>query len=145
VIYFDASVLLEIYLGQPRAVEARDLLRSPGPKVASWLLAVEVPVLLRRALAGGRRNQGLLNRALKRFDQDLEGVSLFEGLAGVAARVRVDPRLAHCRSLDAVHVGSALQIQEMAGHGVQLATFDERLARVAHAVGLTTFPAVVPR
>ncbi|MDP2307911.1 MAG: PIN domain-containing protein [Pseudomonadota bacterium] len=130
-IYLDSSVLLELYLGQPRADEARALLAAPLPLVSSWLLAVEVPVVLRRALSARPVDAPLLAAALARFDADVEAVSLFSDTAGVARRVRADARLAHCRTLDAIHAASALLLQEMAGTSVSFATFDRRLGDVA--------------
>jgi len=130
VIYLDTSVLLQLYLRQPRAEEAREVLATNEPKVASWLLAVEAVVVLRRTLGDAA---GTL---LTRLDLDLKAFSLVDRLSEVAERVRQDPRLARCRSLDALHVATALELQAMAGHAVRLATFDTRLAEVAREVGL---------
>jgi len=130
-IYLDTSVLLHLYLRQPRAAEAREILATNEPKVASWLLVVEAVVVLRRSL--GEAAGALLTR----LDLDLKAFSLVDRLSEVAERVRQDPRLAHCRSLDALHVATALELQGMAGHAVRLATFDARLAKVARDVGLT--------
>lgn len=47
-IYVDSSILLELYLDGPRATDARAILDEPETKVASWLLTVEIPVVLRR-------------------------------------------------------------------------------------------------
>ena len=136
-IYIDSSVLLEIYLSQPRAAEARALLAQGTPKVSSWLLVIEVSIVLRRALAHARDNHKL-KWLLQRFDEDIRGISLFNGIHEVAQLVRLDRRYAGCRALDALHAGTALQAQEMSGHPVQLATFDTHLADLAQKLGLGT-------
>ena len=136
-IYLDSSLLLELYLSQPRADEAQRVLAFDEPKVSSWLLAIEVPVVLRRALGRDPRNRSLLADALVRFDEDLKAVSLIERLAGVADRVRREERFSECRTLDALHAAAALEIQAMAGHPVRMATFDQRLGELAKSLGLS--------
>lgn len=135
-IYLDSSVLLELYLGQPHAAEARALLATPAPLVSSWLLAVEVPVILRRALSTRREDAALLVAALARFDADVEAISLFSDTAEISRRVRSDARLAQCRTLDAIHAASALLVQEMSGRSVSFATFDRRLGEVVASLPL---------
>lgn len=134
-IYLDSSVLLEHYLGGARQEEARAVLARREPKVASWLLMVEVPVALRRLLSR-KRHAKALGRALARFDQDVEAISLVDSLTDVAIRVRSDARFAHCRSLDAVHACTALLLREWTGRTVEMATFDRRLQELARELDL---------
>lgn len=136
-IYVDSSVLLELYLDGPRAAEARALLDEPETKVASWLLMVEVPVVLRRALPGAR-NRAVLTRSLERFDADVEDIGLVDSLTDVGIRIRSDHRFARCRALDAVHACTALLLKEWTGHPVRLETFDDRLAALASELSLQT-------
>jgi predicted nucleic acid-binding protein len=138
-IYLDSSVLLELYLGGPRAAEARSVLDEPEAKVASWLLSVEVPVVLRRALpAAGDRT--VLARCLDRFDDDVADIGLVDSLTDVGLRVRSDHRFARCRALDAVHACTALLLREWTGHAVRLETFDARLDALARELNLRVTP-----
>lgn len=136
-IYLDSSVLLEHYLSQPRADEARQLLAHAEAHVSSYLIAVEVPVVLRRCLGASKADATLLERALRAFDGDLETLYLASSLPEVAQAIRRDPRFSACRALDAIHAATALVIQGMAAQQVTLATFDERLGQLGRAVGLT--------
>ena len=134
-IYLDSSVLVELYLGGLRAVDARATLDEPEAKVASWLVLVEVPVVLRRALPrGGDRD--VLAACLDRFDRDLEDIALVDALTDVGLRVRSDPRFARCRALDAIHACTAMLLREWTGRAVRLETFDARLAELAGELGL---------
>jgi predicted nucleic acid-binding protein len=135
VIYLDSSVLLELYLAGQRSAEARRILDEPESKAASFLLVVEVPVVLRRALSRPR-DATVLARALERFDADLEGIALIDSLTDVGLRVRSDRRFARCRALDAIHVCTALLLREWTGHAVRVETFDERLGALAGQLGL---------
>lgn len=134
-IYLDSSVLLELYLGAPRAAEARAILDEPESKVASWLLLVEVPIVLRRALPGSGQRDALA-ACLQRFDQDAQDIGLVGSLTDIALRVRSDARFARCRALDAVHACTALLLREWTGGSVRMATFDTRLAELAEDLHL---------
>lgn len=135
-IYLDSSVLLELYLGAPRAAEARAVLDEPEAKVSSWLLVVEVPVVLRRALTGPAGRNALAT-CLERFDTDVQDIGLVASLADVGLRIRSDPRFARCRALDAIHACTAMLLREWTGRAVRLATFDDRLAELATELHLT--------
>ena len=139
-LYIDSSILLEAYLSQPRKNEALKIMGRAEPKVSSWLLAIEVPIVLRRLLSSNARNKALLAAALAQFDKDKRGISLMEGLAALSARVQHDPRFSSCRALDAIHTAAALQFQETANHPVYVATFDQRLQALAGSLGLRTVP-----
>lgn len=134
-IYVDASVLLELYLGGARSAEARAVLDEPEAKVASWLLAVEAPIVLRRALSR-EVDRAVLAACLERLDADLADIGLVDALADVALRVRSDARFARCRALDAVHACTALLLREWTGRRVRVATFDARLDELAGELDL---------
>jgi predicted nucleic acid-binding protein len=129
-IHLDSSVLLGLYLGGARAPEAQELLDATETKVASWLLMVEVPIVLRRALQRPR-DRAVLRRSLERFDTDVRSIALVDSLTDVGVRIRSDGRSARCRALDAVHACTALLLREWTGHAVRLATFDRKLAGLA--------------
>jgi predicted nucleic acid-binding protein len=135
VIYLDSSVLVELYLGGQRAANARRVLDEPEAKVASWLVMVEVPVVLRRALPR-TTDRNVLAACLDRFDRDLEDIALVDALTDVGLRVRSDPRFARCRALDAIHACTAMLLREWTGRAVRLETFDARLAELAGDLGL---------
>ena len=139
-LYVDSSLLLSIYLAQDRAAEAQRILGAHPVRVASWLVAVEVPVVLRRALQAVPAGDAFLIRALQHFDADVRGIALYDGMPEVAGRVRADARLSRCRSSDAIHIATAIQLREETGHPVTMATFDLRLAEVARAVDIPTVP-----
>lgn len=134
-IYVDSSVLLELYLGQKRAGEARAILDEPESKIASWLLLVEIPIVLRRTLSRPT-DRDVLAASLERLDADVQDIGLVDSLTDVAIRVRSDARFARCRSLDAVHACTAMLMREWTGRAVRLETFDDRLAALATELGL---------
>lgn len=127
-IYLDSSVLVELYLDQPRAGDARRLLTQSGPYVSSVLLAIEVPIVLRRALSPDSGQAVRLAAALANLDENLRVITLVDKMPEIARRIREDARFAQCRALDAIHAATALHVQEVGGFPVKVATFDARLA-----------------
>lgn len=114
---------------------SREILDRPDAKIASWLLLVEVPIVLRRALHGPEHRQ-LLAACFERLDEDVQDIGLVDAFTDVAIRVRSDHRFARCRSLDAIHACTALLMREWTGRAVRLETFDDRLAQLASELDL---------
>jgi uncharacterized protein len=129
VIYLDTSAFVKLIRGERETSALQTFLRerSDAPLVASALLVVET----RRAVL--RQARGDLARAdllLTRIDQ----VDITRAVLEAASRLP-DPTL---RSLDAIHLATALQL----GRDLDaLVTYDSRLAAAAGRQGV---PVVTP-
>jgi predicted nucleic acid-binding protein len=129
VIYLDTSAFVKLVRGERETPSLQEFLTErPGtPLVSSALLVVET----RRAIV--RQAPGELARAdllLTRIDQ----VDITRAVVEAASRLP-DPTL---RSLDAIHLATALQLgQELTA----LVTYDSRLAAAA---GRQQLPVVTP-
>ena len=138
-LYIDSSVLLADYLDQPAAAHARAAWSRDHELVSSVLLAVEVPIVLRRALAGRDATADtLLAGRLSRLDDDLTRISLLTDLTASVERIRQDARLSASRTLDALHAAAALQFHEATEGQVTVLTADRRLAALCADIGLPT-------
>lgn len=135
-IYLDSSVMLSVYLDEDGADDIIRIIEGRTTLVGSWLLPMEVYVSLRRNVGRVVEAQSFVEDTLSRFDEDLGDIELMEDVGAVSDRIRDDPRLARCRTLDAIHVASALWWQESTASPVRVATLDRRVAEVSQAVGL---------
>jgi predicted nucleic acid-binding protein len=129
VIYLDTSAFVKLVRGEPETLALQAFLRDrpAGPLVSSALLVVET----RRAVLREAPDQ--LARAdllLTRIDQ----VDVTRSVLEAASRLP-DPAL---RSLDAIHLATALQLE---GDLEALVTYDGRLAAAA---GRQKLPVVTP-
>jgi len=129
VIYLDTSAFVKLIRGEPETPALQAFLRDrpAGPLVSSALLVVET----RRAVLREAPDQ--LARAdllLTRVDQ----VDVTRSVLEAASRLP-DPVL---RSLDAIHLATALQLEEDLE---ALVTYDGRLAEAA---GRQKLPVVTP-
>ncbi len=123
-IYLDASVVLaELF--------AEDRRPSPGfwknPFVSSRLLEYEIWTRFHASGAAARHGEAVR--------QLLSAVSFLELAPTVLART-VDPFPAPVRTLDALHLATALYFAERQRKRLEVATYDLRMAAAARAVGL---------
>jgi predicted nucleic acid-binding protein len=130
---FDSSVVVALLSSEPRSARALELWEGNPDRVGSILLAIEAEVALRR-LAVVRPS--LSKEASERLSSVLAEVTLKHVDDDVARIVRATPKLARCRSLDAVHLATALHFAGLSDEPTVMVTFDARMAEVAASVGL---------
>jgi predicted nucleic acid-binding protein len=123
-IYLDASAFVKLVVPEPETPSLSAALNSVVRLVASEILEVEVLRASRRAGADtrGARAQLAAVRLMPLTDE-------IRALAG-----ELDPP--SIRSLDAIHVASALSLRERLKG---LFTYDERMSRAARDAGLDVY------
>jgi predicted nucleic acid-binding protein len=125
--YLDASAIVKLATVEAETAALREHLAQYDARVTSRLSAVEVPRALARR---GPDSVRVAADALTEVMGSLQLVELTEEVASHAATL--EP--ATVRSLDAVHLASALAV----GTDLEaLITYDTRLAAAARASGLT--------
>lgn len=126
-IYLDTSVALAHILAEDRAPPGALWQQS---LVSSRLLEYEMWTRLHARGLGrshGEEARGLLGR-----------VALIEFAPPILARA-LEPFPVPVRTLDALHFAS-IEFLRSRGQTVDLATYDDRLAAAAHALGVPLFP-----
>lgn len=122
-IYIDSSVALAYLLAESRA-PSRSFLESA--LVSSRLLEYEVWTRLH---AKG------VDRAIRRnADMLLAGVELV-GMRRDALRRALEPWPMHLRTLDALHMATAVYLRS-AGGPIEVASYDHRMVAAAQALGI---------
>jgi hypothetical protein len=123
-VYVDSSALLKLVLSEPERPALEQVLSRWPDRISSVLLPIECRRIVLRA--------GNPPEVVDRLEKELSGVTLIrleEAVQTLAGAIG-PPRL---RSLDAIHVASALSIGD---YPEAFVTYDERLADAARAVGL---------
>lgn len=122
-VYLDASALVKLVVAEPESSALARFLRDWKSRVTSRISSVEVSRVSRRIA---------IAEVVKRADALLDNIAFVE-LSSDIARVAgaLDPPM--LRSLDAVHVASALSLGSDAGPFV---TYDARMQEAATAEGL---------
>lgn len=123
-IYLDSSALVKLIVTEPESAALTELLRAWPDRISSALALTEVPRALRRA--------GFGNPERSRARQVLTRVNLVEVDRRIlAAAVSLDPPT--LRTLDAIHVATALAVREDLGGVV---SYDLRLSAAAQRAQL---------
>jgi predicted nucleic acid-binding protein len=121
-VYMDASALVKLVLDEPGHVDLRAYLGQRRSRATSVISTVEVPRAVARAI-------GVEAAALA---PHLHGaIVLHLGADVAAAAARLGP--VTLRSLDAIHLASALELGDDLDDFV---TYDRRLADAARSLGL---------
>lgn len=130
--YLDSSALLKLAVREPETASLEAHLASSEGLLTSQLAVLECRRAVRRASHA---------RLLQAMDVVLDAVYLLDVTPAILEQAaRLDPPL--LRSLDAIHLATALSIGEPQ---LEVITYDTRFADAAHATGLTVVqPGITP-
>jgi predicted nucleic acid-binding protein len=140
--YFDSSAILEVLLeGESREAVA-ECWEDASARVTSTLLGIEAITVLRRAGTQLRRapNSSLMRARFTALETFLDGMAIHDVNRDVLETLRLTPSLSDCRSLDAVHLATALLFQRHFDQPLAMCTLDQRMRRIAGAHHLTVGP-----
>ncbi len=135
--YFDSSAVLAFLLGQREGPAAFALWTERRIRISSILLRAECLVNIRRharSLAGKVPLSWLSSRE-KALSGSLSEVTLAQVDEALLETLESEPALAECRTLDALHLCTALRFREELDGRLDLVTLDERMALVAARLG----------
>ena len=135
--YVDTSVLLKRYIEEAGAADSRRLLRRYRV-VSSAIAPVEATSALWRRRAANDVADADLQAILRRLVDDRSHWELVDLTADVLDRAEQVIQRAGVRTLDAVHLASALAVQAASGRGrtMQFITADARQREAAVGLGL---------
>lgn len=133
--YYDSSALLEVALGGASARAVVACWDEDPVRVASVLLEAESLVVLRRAASRvrGKRRIGLL-------DELLAAIVVRDVDSEVLRVLRRAPSLSSCRSLDALHIATALFFRLHLDEPLRICVLDRRMRELATAHGFPVVP-----
>ena len=130
-VYLDTSTVLRVILGQP---DPLSVWGQWGEATTSEILGLEAPRAidrLRFEAAIGDDDMGALQQALARVESTIATISLTR----VVLRRAALPMTTPVKTLDAIHLASAMLFQEHSGRTLLFATHDARQTIAARALG----------
>jgi len=140
--YFDSSLLLSILLNETRSEEALAIWQSNKVRVSSVLLKFEMNISLRRRI---KQQKGIFDderlktrlQKLDKFLRDIFYIDITENFENSVSN-NYDI-LSKCKSLDAIHIATALDISEKYGRSeICICSFDRNMLKVAKEFGFET-------
>jgi predicted nucleic acid-binding protein len=143
VLFLDASALIKAYVEEAGDATVRALvLRARGDLFLSEFVALEVLTSIRNVHRGTPRERYLA--AVQRFWSDYPSrfsrVEVDGKVVSDAIALTTSRREARARSLDVLHLATALRLQTSSGvAAVTMVTSDQDLAALSKECGLRTF------
>jgi predicted nucleic acid-binding protein len=143
VVFFDSSALVKAYLEEDgTGVVLGAMERNPGSLFISRFVALEVVTTLRTAFRDAQREEW--GEVLAEFRTDYESsfnvVQVGPEVVERAVALAVSYRMARARSMDLLHLATALHLQgSRPRQRVTLVTSDHDLAELSATCGLRTF------
>jgi predicted nucleic acid-binding protein len=124
--YFDSSTVLSILLNENRQEEAYSLWHNSKIKVSSILLKIETIVTLRRTYEQNKTkfDSNWLGRKTKELEEYLNEVNYIIIDEEIERIIHLRKELSNCKTLDAIHIATALQYREICEENTNLYTFD---------------------
>ncbi len=137
--YAESSAVLAWVLGEPDGSQVREILRDATRVVTSALTGVESARALARGATTGRITAADELAALRLLDTAERSWTLLDLTDRVLNRSRVPFPNEPVRTLDALHLATAVLFQEALGN-VTMVSLDERVRSNARGLGLGVEP-----
>lgn len=139
--YYDASFLLAGFLETAQPVH-NPLWDDEPAKFGSTLLEAECVTVLRRVTATRPSIEAteFLTTRFEWLDRCVASIHVECVNNEVLRRLRNEPRLAACRTLDALHLATALLFQDQLDDPLTICTLDNRMRTTAQTLGFHTAP-----
>ena len=135
-LYLDSSSFLKLFIAEPQSATMRNLLETAHGLTTSVIAWPEGRGGLARAERSGRISPEYHAEAITQLTEFLTSATVIDMTVGVA-RVAGDLAARYfLRGLDAIHLASALTLQEGLGEAVSFSSFDSRLNEAAADCGL---------
>jgi len=139
--YFDSSLLLAILFDESRFDEAFDIWKASEARVSSVLLKIETFISLQRHYKQNEKRLGetWLHKKEKTLYSLLGDVFYKDITVPFADKIMLNRSLAACKSLDAIHVATALSFNENSRREpIRICSFDNNMLKIAKELGFET-------
>lgn len=134
--YFDTSALVKRYVSEPGSAKVSQWIEERAERAVSRVALVETMSAFSRRVREKHLTPATRARLWRKLEKDLESFALVDVVAAVIDRAAVLCTRHPLRTLDAVHLASALALRDSLDDDVTFASADESLLRIAEQVGL---------
>ena len=136
ILYLDTSALVKLYVRETGSGEVKKLARESAALATSIVAYAEVRAAFARLMREGVTVEKRHRERLKQFNADWESFMRIE-LGHAVARTAGELAEAYAlRGFDAIHLASALWLNDTSGGQLQFSAFDARLRAAAERAGL---------
>jgi len=140
--YFDSSVLLTILFNEERYDAARYMWETSDFWLSSFLLRIETNISLRRThkLSEHKADDSLLFQKMNELNAMLKEIHCKPIDDSIEKIIAQNKELDGCKSLDAIHIATALFFKKNSRQDIVFCSFDKNMLAVAKELGFVTNP-----
>jgi predicted nucleic acid-binding protein len=113
--YFDSSVILSLLFNEQRQYDAYLLWKNSDVRVSSLLLPIETTISLRRAYKNSNYDKSWYDEKKGELTEYVNSIDYIVVDNKIVERIESHKEIAGCRSLDAIHIATALEYREILG------------------------------
>lgn len=136
ILYLDTSALVKLYVRETGSEEVKKRARASAALATSVVAYAETRAAFARLLREGMTVEKRHRERLKQFNADWESFMRIE-FGHAMARTAGELAEAYAlRGFDAIHLASALWLNDTSGGQLQFSAFDARLRTAAERAGL---------
>ncbi len=141
-LYYDSSLLLSAILEEDRDIDFAAAWDDVTIRLSSNLLQIECIIGIRRA--GGILNMSpdaeWISHRIDLLDRYFDGIHFKNMDSSIEKIIRDNPAIAHCRTLDAIHLATALYFKPNLDEPLHMGSLDQRLRKAAGDLGFELLP-----
>ena len=139
--YYDTSFLVSAVLGQHREIDYDAYWMDVTDRVSSHLLCIESYIALQRAgSALAKADTSWITDTMNRISPYLQSITFKYIDDSIEEIIRSNSDLSRCRTLDAIHLGTALYFQSRLSEPLNLCSLDSRMREAASKFGFRLVP-----
>ena len=142
IFYIDSSFLLAILLAESNRQKHIQAWNSATHRLGSILLEAECMVTLRRSHrnSSGRLPSEWLEVKEAQMKELLDEVSQKVIDRSIIQHIRNRSELSECRTLDALHLSTALEFRKNSSEPITICSLDKSMRRLSEKLGFAVFP-----
>ena len=142
VYYIETSIILSLLLEDELYDRAMEIWNTTGEKVTSILTGIESLIVVRRYNKANQKKFGskwlsIKEKKIKEFLLECNLLNIDDDIHKI---IELKKEIADCRSLDAIHVATAIYFKDRIGASkISFYSFEKRVIEVAEKLGLRKF------
>ena len=141
IVYLDSSVLLSLLFEESTVSNSIEIWKKSEIRVSSILLEAECKITIKRVYAHNKKKLDKFwkEKKLSELDRLLEEINLKNIDSTTIENIDKEDILSECRTLDALHLSTAIELQKELGENLFIFSYDKEFNKVAKQLGFKTF------
>ena len=140
IVYLDSSVVLSLLFEESTVSNSIEIWKKSEIRVSSILLETECKIIIKRTYAHNKKKLDKFwkEKKLSELDRLLEEINLKNIDSTTIENIDKEDILSECRTLDALHLSTAIELQKELGENLFIFSYDKEFNKVAKQLGFKT-------